>query len=510
MKRLLADFSHTLRQAGVPVSSAETLDAARALEHLTPLDQHALYHGLRATLVKSLRHHDAFDRCFQLFFDTHEAQRAGLHIAGGADPTAKDPSDGQDTELDDAEGSGELSNPFNTAQAARELEERWEAQRAALLDDAPEELTDPGDIAAAKTLRDALLALLDDDDPGVLAALEALGSGEMPGGNDEARDGEISGLWMLSQRLRAIMVIKQMREALRRFVTQQATGDATRDAVARRWLERRERRLSQASQWMLDEAPRRDTRVFSHTEQEGLRGRGLAELFWRDRERLIELMQRLARKLATVHSRRQRRQRRGQLDVKRTLRASLRTGAVPINLHHRNKRDRKGDLVVLADVSGSVRSMAQTTLAMIHALAGVWSQLRVFAFTDDIIDISARIDHYDPEEVLRRVMTTPLVQSPVPSNYGRAFRRFEAEVGSQLGPRTTLLIMGDARNNGHLTEHRLVARWQKRARRVLWLNPEPAEFWDSGDSEASAYIPFCTEFHACHTFGQLEDFVASL
>lgn len=506
MKRMLAEFSHTLRQAGVPVSSAETLDAARALEHLNPLNRPELYHALRATLVKSLRHHDAFDRCFQLFFDAHEALRAPTR-ATSEDATT--PAEREDDDLD-GQGPGELSSAFDAARAAQALEERWEAQRDVLLDNPPDNLTDAADIAAAEALRDALLALLDGDDPSVLAALEALGSGEMPGVNEDAREGASSGLWMLRQRLRAIMVVNQMRAALRRFVAQQATGEATRDAVARRWLARRERRLTQASEWMMDEAPRRDTRVFAHTEQEGLRARGLVDLFWRDRERLIELMQRLARKLATTHSRRARRHRRGQLDVKRTLRDSLRTGTVPIRLHHRHKHTRKGDLVVLADVSGSVRSMAQTTLAMIHALSGVWTQIRVFAFTDDIVDVSTRIDHHDPEEVLRRVMTTPLVQHPVPSNYGRAFRRFEDRVGRQLGPRTTLLIMGDARNNGHLTEHRLVARWQRRARRVLWLNPEPVEFWDTGDSEASAYIPFCTEFHACHTFGQLEDFVGNL
>ncbi|MBH23682.1 MAG: hypothetical protein CMH57_04275 [Myxococcales bacterium] len=475
MKRLMADFAATLRSAEVPVSTAEVLDAARAVETLDPLQRDLFRITLRATLIKSQRHHAVFERCFALFFDPEGAPAVAI------DAPAQAP--------DDAPPS-----------PPEELERRWRQQ----------EVLSEGADAAEEQLQEALREMLDRGDPRALELIRGLATGALRDVPQEAREGAFTGLLLLGRRLQAARAVGRLREALRRFAEATAAERPALEEDAQRWLAARERRLDEAEALLVDDVRARATRTFTAAERQGLRGRNIVELYLRDRELLVEVMQRFVRKLATVHSRRLRRRRRGQLDIKRTLRASLRTGGAPVRLEHRRPKRRKGDLVILCDVSGSVRAMAQATLAMIHALAGLWDHIRVFAFTDDVEEISERFAHHDPEEVLRWVMEAPLFSAPRPSNYGRAFRRFEQRYGRLLGSRTTLMVLGDARNNGHLTEHHLVEGWQRRARRVLWLNPEPATAWDTGDSEASAYRPFCTEFRACTTLGQLEEFVAQL
>ena len=493
MKQLLANFSAMLRASALPVSTAEVLDAARALERLPSLNRAEFFALLQTTLVKNRRDQRVFERCFSLFFD--DASAPGL-TAMPSDALPDDPTAPEDA-----------ATP--AADALRRVEAAW-------LEEAPrvdaESAFDDSTLADdnERALRRALLDLLNEGDPRALSRLRALATGDVAEVSEAAREGAMTGLMLMRLRLQAMGVVSQLRRALRRFIEETVEGDSTLETPARRWLSSRLRQLDQVTELLNAPVTSPDHRSFTYTEREGIASKGLIELYWRDRELLVELMQRLVRKIATQRSRRLRRRKRGQLDVKKTLRASLKTDGVPIRLSHRNHKQRKGDLVILCDVSGSVRAMAQATLAMIHALASSWEKVKVFAFTDDVEEITTRFIQHDPERVLREVMDTPLFSAPRGSNYGRVLRRFDRDHAHLLGPRTTLIILGDARNTGHLTEHHLLEAWQRRVRRVLWLNPEPPSSWDTGDSEASAYQPFCTEFRACNTFGQLAAFVERL
>ena len=322
MKRLMADFAATLRSAEVPVSTAEVLDAARAVETLDPLQRDLFRITLRATLIKSQRHHAVFERCFALFFDPEGAPAVAI------DAPAQAPNDAPPS-------------------PPEELERRWRQQ----------EVLSEGADAAEEQLQEALREMLDRGDPRALELIRGLATGALRDVPQEAREGAFTGLLLLGRRLQAARAVGRLREALRRFAEATAAERPALEEDAQRWLAARERRLDEAEALLVDDVRARATRTFTAAERQGLRGRNIVELYLRDRELLVEVMQRFVRKLATVHSRRLRRRRRGQLDIKRTLRASLRTGGAPVRLEHRRPKRRKGDLVILCDVSGSVRAM---------------------------------------------------------------------------------------------------------------------------------------------------------
>jgi uncharacterized protein with von Willebrand factor type A (vWA) domain len=219
----------------------------------------------------------------------------------------------------------------------------------------------------------------------------------------------------------------------------------------------------------------------------------------------------LARRLATRLTAKHRHGRRGRLDFRRTVRASLSTGGVPMVTHHRPRRPHKPELVILCDASDSVSSFAHFTLLLTYALREQFTKVRAFAFIDSTDEITRffapGVDVVDA--MTRLTQEADLVWITGRSNYGHAIEVFGERYSDAIGPRTSLLILGDARSNyGDLalpTLRRLVAG----ARHAYWLNPEPRRDWDTGDSAASAYDAVVPMFE-CRNIAQLLDFIEEI
>jgi uncharacterized protein with von Willebrand factor type A (vWA) domain len=232
------------------------------------------------------------------------------------------------------------------------------------------------------------------------------------------------------------------------------------------------------------------------------------------RDDLTELrrtVQPLARRLAARLAIRRRHPRRGRLDIRRTVRASLATGGVPVVTHFRPRRPHKPELVVLCDVSGSTASFAHFTLLLTRALREQFAKLRAFAFVDGCDEITRFLgpDIELPDAVSRLMSEARVVQFDGHSDYGRAFETFEDNWPDAVGPNTSLLILGDARTNfrdpGLTSLKNLVAA----ARHTYWLNPEPRRHWDSGDSVAGQYAEIVPMVE-CRNASQLAHFVQQL
>jgi uncharacterized protein with von Willebrand factor type A (vWA) domain len=220
----------------------------------------------------------------------------------------------------------------------------------------------------------------------------------------------------------------------------------------------------------------------------------------------------LARRMASRLARRRRVGRHGRLDFRRTLRRSLSTGGVPADPRFRRPSPHKPEIMVLADVSGSVATFARFTLQLVHALAGEFSTVRSFVFIDGIDEVTRLFAGTDDmAEALARIHAeADVVAADGHSDYGRALASFWARWGREISPRTSVVILGDARNNYHAANPWVLADVRRRARRLWWLNPEPRSYWDTGDSIVSDYAPHCDGVFECRNLRQLEGFVARI
>ncbi|MEX0869498.1 MAG: VWA domain-containing protein, partial [Nitriliruptoraceae bacterium] len=197
------------------------------------------------------------------------------------------------------------------------------------------------------------------------------------------------------------------------------------------------------------------------------------------RAEIAVLVQRLARRLAV----RRQRARQGRLDIRRTVRRSLATGGVPFTPVFRRRRPHRPDLVVLADVSGSVAAFARFTLLFLHALQGEHARVRSFAFIDTVDEITEALDTVDVAAAVDRVIREArVVAGAGHSDYGAALADFHTRVDGELPARATVLVLGDARTNHHPPRAHVLAELRRQVSHVYWLNPEPRAHWNTGDS----------------------------
>ncbi|KJE78059.1 vWA domain-containing protein [Ferrimicrobium acidiphilum] len=236
------------------------------------------------------------------------------------------------------------------------------------------------------------------------------------------------------------------------------------------------------------------------------------EIMHASREELRELRRivtPLAVKLTAKLERRHRARNVGRLDFRATIRRSLSTGGIPLDPITRDDRPMRPEVVLLADVSGSVASFARFTMQLLFALSHELRRLRSFAFIDEVDEVTELLaGDQDIEAALRGVAQSAKVVGLVGhSDYGATFRHFDERYGSAISPSTTVVICGDARSNYHEPEADHFRAFAERAKATYWLNPEPQGYWNTGDSALGHYSPWCSAVVECRTLRQLEHFV---
>ena len=217
----------------------------------------------------------------------------------------------------------------------------------------------------------------------------------------------------------------------------------------------------------------------------------------------------LKRRLATLGHEQRGRRRNSVVDVRKTMRASLETGGVPLRLRYRAKRPRRPEILVLCDVSTSVTSASVFFLSVLHALHDSFRKLRSFVFIERISEVT---DVFESERDFREISKRISREGGVAdvsgyTDYGRVWREFATEIADDLHPRSTVIVLGDARTNGREPHAEIFAEVAQRSGRTFWLNPEPRLYWNYGDSVMAAYEPHCTAAFECWTTKQLEEFV---
>ena len=201
---------------------------------------------------------------------------------------------------------------------------------------------------------------------------------------------------------------------------------------------------------------------------------------------------------------------RGVLDVKKTLRKAAQFQGLPLELVFRKKPPRRGKIVVLCDVSGSVWSSAKFMLNMLYSLQECFTKVRSFVFVSGLDEVSHFFEDHDVDQAIERVMSDADIAYNASTDYGQTLREFKADYMDILNKKTTLIVIGDGRSNYTNPEAGILNEMREKCRRVLWLNPETEMFWYSGDSEMKTYQEICHEVRPCGNLNQLIAFIKDL
>src|SRR5215218_750137 len=231
-----------------------------------------------------------------------------------------------------------------------------------------------------------------------------------------------------------------------------------------------------------------------------------------DLSQVHRVVAQLKRRLPTRGRELRGRRRSAVVDVRRTMRASLSTGGVPLELKYRPRRPRRPELYVLCDVSTSVTSASVFFLSVLHALHDSFRRLRSFVFVERISEVTDVFERERSFEAVSRRIATDAGVADVSgyTDYGRVWVEFLDKVVDDLDPRSTVIVLGDARTNGREPHAQVFGHVAEHAGRTFWINPEPRLYWNYGDSVMAAYEPFCDGVFECWTTKRLETFVNAL
>jgi uncharacterized protein len=477
---LLADLVDELRNAGIPVSVGEHLDAAAAVATIPLNDREVLRAALAATLVKDGDHLGAFNLIFDLYTSgpppgQGESPLAGLDDAGLRDVLRGAIAD--DDRMLMSLVADEYVRRFAGVEAGRPVAGVMygiAVNRAADLDGIRAELLAAGGAGAGGGGGFGL---------GGGGGGGGLGGEGARAGNDGAGDDGLPGMTSLRDRLAQA----EAERAISRF---------------RAEIEASIRRVLVAD---------RGARAVRATMRVGLaQDKDIASASGAELQAMTSAIGPLAQQLTQVLSRQARRPRRPS--IRGTLRRSMATGGVPFRIVTEPARPPKPEIVVLCDVSGSVAAFSRFTLELLVALDSRLSRLRIFAFTDGVAEITGLVGEARAAGLrlpLARVQQET-VRLDGGSDYGHVLRTFAAGHARQLTQRTALLVVGDARTNYLNPAVASFAELARRAGQVYWLNPEPRSAWNDGDSVIGAYTPFCDQVQECRNLRQITAFVGNL
>ena len=468
---VLSRFVTELRRAGIPVSLTENLDAVEALRHVPLEDREAFKYSLAATLVKNYAHWKAFETVFEVFF----SQRGSRYRL-----------------KDDDDGLKDVEELIAELLGGREGE-----------DGASEAMT-------AEELAKMLLRALAGGDDALLRAI-ARAAVTRYAGMEPGRP--VGGSYYLYRTLRQL----DLDAVMDRLMAGAGEGEQT-ELVERLEREEYESRVAKLRAEVEAEIRRR---LVADRGAEAV-AKSLRKPLPEDidfmhasREELVALRRAIApltRKLAVRLARKRRAGRKGPLDFRSTVRHSLSYGGVPADPQFRHPRPSKPEIMVVADISGSVAAFARFTLQMVYAISAQFSRVRSFVFIDGIDEVTSYFQGNDDiGDAIHRINTeADVIWVDGHSDYGHALEVFWERWGKEVSPKTTVLLLGDARNNYHASQAWVLSELSTKARHIYWLNPEPRSYWDTGDSIVGQYAVHCDGAYECRNLKQLERFVEQL
>ncbi len=471
---LLNGFIVELRSAGLPVSLTENLDAVEAVKHIPIEDRETFKYALAGTLVKNHSHWRAFETVFEVYFSLRGAEYELVDGEWESDDAATQEENQQEGQV---QGQGGSQEGLTQEQLAEMLFQ-----------------------ALAKQDRNLMRTV-------------ARQSVQRFAGMEPGRP--VGGTYYLYRTLRNL----NLEEVLDRLLTSSADSESDLDFLEERLRkDEYEHRIEELKREIEAEIRRRlvadrGVEAMAKTLRKPLPED--VDFMHASREEMVALRRAiwpLTRKLAVRLARKRRHGRKGPLDCRRTVRHSLSYGGVPAEPKFKYPKPSKPEIMVIADISGSVAAFARFTLHLVYALNNQFSKVRSFVFIDGLDEVTEFFENVDDiTEAIHRVNTeADVIWVDGHSDYGHAFEIFDERFAKDIGPKTTVIILGDARNNYHASQSWVIKNIEDKARKVFWLNPEPKSYWDTGDSIVGEYSNFCNGTFEVRNLKQLEAFVENL
>jgi len=466
MQSNLVNFIQVLRTHDVRISPAETLDAMDVAAALGYADRELLRDGLSMTLAKTPEEELIFLRCFDRFFRQELADFSpGQEDESDQEPTAKEPDPAQGNQDNKAEKA-----------AALELAAESNAQLNALLESPLMQnlmQNDRNELSMAMSQAGDRVGLqqiqmFTQKGQFTRRILDELGE-------EHIRQAVIA---LEREDNPALVELQRYRDILREQV---------RDYVEREYLLHAE---GKSRQFMED--------ILSKTRLNNIEHMYL--------HRVHELVRKMAKKLASRHSRKRRRVKRGQLDMGRTLRKGIANDGVMFNTYFRQTRKEKPQILAVCDVSGSVAAYAKFLLLFLYSLQDVLPKVRSFAFSSHLGEVSDLFEENTVEKAIELVNW----KYGGATDYGNSLKDFARLALDDINSNTTVIILGDARNNNGDPMLEIMQSIYQRSRQVIWLNPESRRAWGTGDSEMPRYQSACHFSAECNNLKQLERIVDQL
>ncbi len=467
MEKKIVEFANILRKAGVRVSVAETLDAFRALEEM-PLDQRELFKDcMRTTMVKRSDDIETYDRLFDLFWSGfHDQLREQLKSALGG-----------------------MSGDFDLEQLLDQLREMLQNMDMDLSELAQALLT-----VDANQLEQLINQASEDAQVGNIKNMLQIGFFSRRILEQMDLEGAGGELKELLDRLREEGVGEDELQQLGELI--KAVQEALRRAV-RQYTER--------------ELDKQNHDYLERFRRESLQEKSFYNLTEEDLRRMREVVERLAQKLKAIVSMRRKRQRRGKFDLKTTMRRNLVHGGVPFELIFKHRRKERPKLVILCDISSSVANVSRFFLQFAYTLQEVFTKIRSYVFVAELGEVTQIFRDHDLFDAIdRAVEGGDVINAYTRSNFGMAFHVFWRDFLASVDHRTTVVVIGDARNNYNDPRAWCLREIHNKAKNVVWINPESPGAWGFGDSVMDKYLPHVDVAEECRNVKQLSRLVDKL
>ncbi len=467
MQATLEDFFKALRGSDLEVHLNAQVDAARAVELVGWSDRTLLKNALGTTLAKTTADRALFDEAFDRFFRFDAFQKpagsaSGAPGAGQAAPQSADQAN-PDQPKDEQPKTGSGGPGGCQGSGGQALSQ----------------LLLSGDSAAlAKRMQEA------------------------------AREVGLTDIWFFTQKGYYTQKIQQ---AMGLELLDREIADAKRQTMAperAKELELARKRLfNEVRNFVERKLALYGTAPTRQLHDDFLQTQKLSNIEKRDFERMHIIVRKMAKRLAERHARRKKQRVRGQLDFRKTLRKNAAYGGILFETFWRTKVVDRPRVIAICDVSGSVRQYARFLLLFLYSLDEQLSGVRSYAFTNHLVDVSDTFAQLPVEQAVDKVIQAVGGSG---TDYGQTLLDIEEQLLDQIDRHTTILFLGDARNNRGEAHTEVMRLLYERARRVIWLNPEPTSFWGLGDSEMKRYAPYCHIARECNSLVQLESVLDAL
>ncbi len=477
MDRTLVDFVKVLRTAEIKVSPAETLDAMQTIDLVGYEDRQFLKNSLSMVLAKNPEEKEAFDSCFDHFFSFQKISSG----QADSDDSPGQIDDGEFDESEDAQGNrpgGGKGSGQGSGQGGGEAAEE---------DHSLEPESSLGKLLLSGNRTELTVALA-----------------------EAGREVEVNQIVVFTQKglyTRKIMDAMGLKELQEEISELQAQGGRPQNTLSAKLKRARDRLREQVRDYV-------EKQFFLHADESGkqlreelLKKVKLSNLEKRNFKDVQEVVFKMAKKLIAIHSKRRKTYKRGQLDVRKTLRNNMQYDGMFFDLKWKASRVDRPKVMCICDVSGSVSNYSRFLLMFLYSLAEILPKVRSFAFSSDLGEVTRLFESSNLEEAMAKTMRDYGNGS---TDYGRMLMDFKHQCMNDVNNKTTIIILGDARNNYGDPKSEILREMYDKAKRVIWLNPEPKMSWTVGDAEMKKYAPCCHQTEVCNSLTHLERVVSNL